>query len=174
MNWVHPMEICKKLFPICLNFIKFVFGRCLRYIKGNVLKMCLNFYNVTKRKKMSFWTKLWLEMKLGFTISHLKRSAARSSGNIAVPRHEQSVVLFHLQERWWWRCFSKEKVIIAWKSHKIRQKQYYKIWFIFIGLFQTLLFMLILCFIKMLELIRFYTWKQVRKYNFVNHLIKSA
>lgn len=78
-------------------------GYCVIWVqKISIKKITFHFYffcDVTERKEMSFRTKLWLEMKLGFTTSNLKQNVICSNGNIAVLWHEQSVELFQLFDK---------------------------------------------------------------------------
>lgn len=109
MNWIFLMVMCIKLLLNNLNFIKFVLSVCLVYwlrnIKGGVSKIHLN-SNITKRNKMSFWTKLWPEMRLGFTIFHLKWNATPLISNISLLQLAKRVKLFQLWKRW---CFFQQK-----------------------------------------------------------------
>lgn len=57
------------------------------------------------RKEMSFWTKLRSEMRLGFTIYHLKWNTPLSNGNIPllwlkVPSAEYMIMMHFLHQRW--------------------------------------------------------------------------
>ena len=65
-------------------------------IKRSVLKVLLNFSNVTK---ISFWTKLWPKMSFGFTPFYL---STLESKHFTFPTRKKNFVLIHLPERWCW------------------------------------------------------------------------